>query len=119
MIDISGHLRFAQSVSAVASVAPLPRKARTRTNRAFTAAPSGPWIHSAQIRFDCRNLLAAAFDSCRPLTSLHRDHLECAAVTIEHGTLPRVVLEAVHDAVGVFGIDFHEACAATAALAGD
>ncbi len=62
---------------------------------------------ASDLRFGFRDLLAAAFDSCSRLPPFFRDLVERAAIAIEQGLLPRILLPATHDYVDVLRIEFH------------
>ena len=59
------------------------------------------------LRFDGRDLLAAAVDSCGLLPAFSGDLVERAPVAIEYGLLARILLVPPTNDIGVAGIQFH------------
>jgi hypothetical protein len=70
-----------------------------------------------QLRFDGRNLPAAACDSCWHLQSFLADFVEGTLVAIEHRGSAGVLLPAGDDHVGIFWVDLGQTRFAIAALA--
>ena len=65
------------------------------------------WVASPDPGFDFRELPAATLDSRSLLNALLRDLGERAPVTVQNGLLAGVLFPPTHNAVGVFGINFH------------
>jgi hypothetical protein len=77
------------------------------------------WIASPNLSFDFRNIPAATLDSRSLLNALPRDLRERTPIIVQNGLLAGVLFPAMHNAVGVFWINFYEPRFAAPPLTGD